>query len=639
MTTGELQFAAFLSYSRKDERLARWLVRSLEEFGLPRQTVDDLKARRAPFLAARPIFRDVHDMPVGGVISKRLVEVLDGSGAMIVLCTPASAGSAWVNEEVQRFAALHPNRRIIPAVAEGEPETDECYPPALLALGKPLAADLRRPGERRQAVVKIAAAVLGLDVDQLVGRVQKRRAEQVRWLAVGGGAAAAAVVGLAVTAGVMADRARVEAERASEQIMHLLTKTRVDMKDLASKQALHEAAQIYFDSKAGQRLSDKDLLLKAEWLRQEGIDAGKREETKESLGHLQEAYAATGELLKRGPDNPEFLFSHSQSAFYVGDHYFQRGKLDDVRDPWETYRTVAEHLLAVAPDYPGARLEVHYSRVNIGVLELNERRDARAAAEAFRGALEIIGSDAADVDAKLNLSRTWLQYVDALAQFAPAQDVLAAARKWEPLLRELETSGDVSNDIQFHLANAWDRILAAEKRSSAASRNIDEAKIQDLARDPDNLRSTTFAVEMSLPADKEPDCRSLSGAHQLDLAKSLQLRLVEECLPGMTAKEQLAYCSAFSGALPGQPDLIDEEPTWARVLTACSLSARKSRNADLSRSLEDVAAQRFFNRNFDELRLWTQVALAGFRTTEANAWITNLNASLDSRGWINRGDD
>ena len=65
MTSGDLQFAAFLSYSRKDVRLASWLVRSLEEFRPPRQTVDELKARHASFVAARPIFRDQQDMPVG----------------------------------------------------------------------------------------------------------------------------------------------------------------------------------------------------------------------------------------------------------------------------------------------------------------------------------------------------------------------------------------------------------------------------------------------------------------------------------------------------------------------------------------------------------------------------------------------
>jgi hypothetical protein len=148
MATSELQFAAFLSYSRKDMRLARWLVRSLEEFRLPRQTIYDLKARGASFLAARPIFRDEHDMPVGGVISERLTEVLDASATMLVLCTAASARSDWVNQEIELFASRHPDRRIIPAVAEGEPDSDETYPPALLARGKPLAADLRSPSER-----------------------------------------------------------------------------------------------------------------------------------------------------------------------------------------------------------------------------------------------------------------------------------------------------------------------------------------------------------------------------------------------------------------------------------------------------------------------------------------------------------
>ena len=249
MAIGELQFAAFLSYSRKDVRLARWLVRSLEEFRLPRQTVDDLTARSAAFVAARPIFRDEHDMPVGGVISERLSEMLDASATMIVLCTGSSARSDWVNKEIALFASRHPDRRIIPAVAEGEPDSDDSYPPALLKLGKPLAADLRDPTMRKQAVIKIAAAALGLDVDQLIGRVQKRRAEQRRLVAIAGGAAAAVVIGLGVTAGVMANNARQANDRAFVQVEQLLMTARADMNDLAAKKALHEVAKPYFDDR------------------------------------------------------------------------------------------------------------------------------------------------------------------------------------------------------------------------------------------------------------------------------------------------------------------------------------------------------------------------------------------------------
>ena len=443
MALGGLQFAAFLSYSRHDKRLALWLVRALEEFSPPHRTISDLKAKQAPFLAAKPIFRDESDMPVGGAVPDRLNEVLDASASMIVLCTPTSAGSAWVNEEVKQFARRHPDRPIIAAVSEGDPDRIDCYPPALFAMGTPLAADLRFPPERQQAIAKIAAAILHLDVDELVGRVRKREARRLMLLAAGGAAATAVVIGLSALAGVMSDRAARSDDLARANIERLLTDTRRDLDEvglLKAKAAVHTAARAYFDSKTGNRLGSRDLFLKAEWLRQEGIDAAQGGEKDRALGYFQEAFAATEELLKREPKNPIYLFSHSQSAFYIGDSHYQRGDMEAAWGPWETYRVTAERLFAISPDRPDAVYEVHYARVNMGILSLERDRDPRTAAKAFKSAIDILDSRDLSLDAKLNLSRTHLQYIEAMAMFAPAQQVIAAARTWEPLLHDLEAA-------------------------------------------------------------------------------------------------------------------------------------------------------------------------------------------------------
>ena len=644
---GEPQFAAFLSYSRRDVRLASWLVRSLEEFRLPRQTVDDLKARQAPFLAARPVFRDEHDMPVGGVISDRLSEVLDASATMIVLCTAASAKSDWVNREIELFAGRHPNRRIIPAVAEGEPDSDASYPPALLKLGKPLAADLRNPAERRQSVIKIAAAVLGLDVDQLVGRVQKHRAEQRRLLAIAGGAAAAIVVGLGVTASITANNAKLANNRAYAQVEQLLTKTRADMDDLAAKRALHEAAKLYFDSKAGSRLSDRDLLLKAEWLRQEGEDAGKRGEDDKALAYRQEAFAATSDLLKRNPDNPEFLFSHSQSAYWLGYYYFERGRLAESREGLEAYQSASTRLLEVAPDYKNealqtsAPLEANYSRVNLGMLALEENRDARHAAAQFLSAIKVIEPEVRTTADKLNLSRNHLQYVDALAQFAPAAEVVTAVQLWEPLLFELETYRRESDSVDFHLANSWGMIFGIEghlppqlrKQADPTQKEV----VQKPKHDPDNVTSLSLAAEIDLK-DAAPDCQSLSRPPEMDVASKPWLGLLAECLADLPVKEQISRCLAFAGAVDKQPGSLSLESSWAPLLSACSRSAARASNADLSAKVEETA-ERFFAFAPEQMRLQTQFALAGFQTAQPRAWIAELNSSLDRRGWVTKGEN
>jgi hypothetical protein len=433
--------------------------------------------------------------------------------------------------------------------------------------------------------------------------------------------------------------------------MHLLTKTRVDMKDLAGKRALHEAAQIYFDSKAGQRFSDKDLLLKAEWLRQEGVDAGRRGEEKQALADRQEAYAATSELLKRDPDNPDFLFSHGQSAYWLGFYYFERGQPDAARGPLETYRSSAERLLAVAPDYVStalqtdARTEVHYARFNLGMLSLEKERDPRAAALAFASGLTVLDPSPEGLDAQLNLSRAHLTYVSALAQFASASEVLEAVERWRPILAELESQRGASSDLDFHLANSWDKIVnAVEGHVDAGEASLKTGQQRQVVpdgpgRDPDDVVSLTFAAEIRLRAGDAPDCSKLPNLAAASVAKSEELRLASECLPALPRKQQLERCGWFAETMKDQANRFALEPVWSQLLVACSKAAARSQKPDLSRSLEDVATTQFFSRPFEEMRLWTQLELADFRTVQSNIWINNLNASLDSRGWTNRGEN
>ena len=50
-----------------------------------------------------------------------------------MLCSPASAKSRYVNEEVRLFKSRHPDRLVIPIIAEGQPGNPETepFPPAV----------------------------------------------------------------------------------------------------------------------------------------------------------------------------------------------------------------------------------------------------------------------------------------------------------------------------------------------------------------------------------------------------------------------------------------------------------------------------------------------------------------------------
>lgn len=220
-------YRALFSYARADDKLANWLHRQLDTYRTPKALVGTPGALGPVPAKLHPIFRDRTDLKAGGHIDGLLQQALEDSEALVILCTPASAKSFWVNHECETFLRLGREARLFPVIAAGEPESAdpelECFPPALRGRGL-LAADLReekRPngqivGDGREiGRLKLIAGLLGVELDQLVQRERRRQ----RRLTVGLGLAAAVFALVAIAAivlGVIADRnARTAEQRAA----------------------------------------------------------------------------------------------------------------------------------------------------------------------------------------------------------------------------------------------------------------------------------------------------------------------------------------------------------------------------------------------------------------------------------------
>lgn len=183
------RYRAFLSYSHADEAAATKLHRALEHYTLPR------RVRKAYALPARltPIFRDVEELEAASGLNTRLQDALDESRWLIVLCSPASAKSKYVNAEIEYFLSKHGPERVLCVLLAGEPP--ECFPPAIRALAdEPLAADLRLGRDEQLARIKLIAALAGVGFTELRNREATRRRRNrilacatLAFAAVGGG--------------------------------------------------------------------------------------------------------------------------------------------------------------------------------------------------------------------------------------------------------------------------------------------------------------------------------------------------------------------------------------------------------------------------------------------------------------------
>lgn len=98
-----LKYRDFISYSHADTSWARWLHRALEGFHIDK----DLVGRETPAgpipKTLKPIFRDRDDFTAGHTLAEQTIAALDDSSAMIVICSPSSADSHYVNEEIRLF--------------------------------------------------------------------------------------------------------------------------------------------------------------------------------------------------------------------------------------------------------------------------------------------------------------------------------------------------------------------------------------------------------------------------------------------------------------------------------------------------------------------------------------------------------
>lgn len=205
----DFKFRAFISYSHRDRKWGTWLHRALEGYRVPGRLVGT-EGRDGPVPRRLfPIFRDREELPTSDDLGAQIRQALADSACLVVVCSPRSAKSRWVNEEILSFKRLGRENRILAFIVDGEPNASdageegadrECFPPALrFALGQdgtlsdvrtePIAADARPQGDGRgDAKLKLIAGLLGVGFDALKQRERLRRRRRTAI------AAAAAVV-------------------------------------------------------------------------------------------------------------------------------------------------------------------------------------------------------------------------------------------------------------------------------------------------------------------------------------------------------------------------------------------------------------------------------------------------------------
>ena len=180
------RYAAFISYSSKDSSFAKKLHTALEKYTIPKTLGQfDLTNGGKPN-RVYPVFRDREELPAGD-LGSTLEAALRASGALIVICSPYSANSPWVEKEIEYFKSIGRGDRIFSIIApnapleeKGQDATIKSIPKALInGNDLPLAADVRPSKDGfRNAWLKIVAGLIGVNAGTLQDREKRRQKKQ-----------------------------------------------------------------------------------------------------------------------------------------------------------------------------------------------------------------------------------------------------------------------------------------------------------------------------------------------------------------------------------------------------------------------------------------------------------------------------
>jgi eukaryotic-like serine/threonine-protein kinase len=367
---------AFISYSHRDRKWGDWLHRALETYRVPKRFVG--KVTRDGVLPRRlfPIFRDREELRVSSDLGNEINQALIESRYLIIVCSPNSAKSVWVDEEIKFFKKLGREDRVLALIVAGEPNAsdgkpgftteDECFPEALrYQVGsdgrvlsvrtEPVAGDVRQGKDgKTNAKLKLLAGLLDVNFDALRQREQERRRRSL--LQVTGAALLISVAMslVAVYAVLQAREAKKQtkaAEYARDQADGLINFMLYDLRDrlqpigrLDVLDDVAKKAKEYLDRLPKELVTASRLEQQAVLRNNLGDVLVLQGKLAEALGVYQQGLALAKRLAEQDKTNSGWQRDLLRSYWRVGDVLQTQGKLPEALNVYQQVMAIAKSL-------------------------------------------------------------------------------------------------------------------------------------------------------------------------------------------------------------------------------------------------------------------------------------------------------
>ena len=576
------RYRAFISYSHQDKSWADWLHKALETYRIPSRLVGMQTAAGTVPRRLVPIFRDRDELASATDLGSKVNEALGQSANLIVICSPRSAASRWVNEEVLAFKRLGRSERVFCLIVDGEPnasalpgrESEECFAPALrYRLGpdnalsnehtEPIAADAR-PGRdgKTNARLKLIAGMLELAYDKLKQREQQRRQRRMAVIT----ALAVVITAVTTSLAVVAIRAQRIAEHERSQaegligfmLGHLHTKleaaNRLDILDDVAGKAMD-----YFGSLDESEVTDDSLAQRAKALQL----IGRVREEQGKLDDANHAFNDASQLMKqlvaRQPHNAEWQIALADSYSWLGMVAWDRGDMPSALSQFRMAAPLVEGVVKAHPENLDWFKHLGWLHNNIGhVLEANgqlteARKEYGVVLDIYRTLVQSVPTDRRY---RSELGHAYGNLAGITYALGALPDALDNASQALAVWQSLAQQDPTDMSVQMYLARAivmQGKVLQTRGDAAGATAAFE----------------TALGIGKRLLAANPTSTESISDVASYSRALAQQLRLNGDVA---RAKQLLHDAGTYYSQLASKdPD----EPAWQTNLAATDMESAR----------------------------------------------------------------
>ncbi|HET7556798.1 MAG TPA: toll/interleukin-1 receptor domain-containing protein [Rhodanobacteraceae bacterium] len=485
-------YRAFISYSHRDKAWGDWLHKALETYRVPSRLVGTRTAHGIIPRRLNPVFRDREELASATDLGRKVNDALGKSENLVVICSPASATSRWVNEEVLAFKRMGRADRIFCLIVDGEPnatdlpgrDSEECFCPSLrhhvdaggaltCERTEPVAADAR-PGKdgKGNAKLKLVAGMLDVGFDALKQREQRRQLQRLTAITAMAVAVMAVTIVLAIFAlisrhdaviaqhkAVVAQQAAVRRQKQAEDLVGFMLGDLSDKLDQVHRldimQAVDDKAMAYFNSLPAADATDSALEMRVKALDKIGqVRMEANGQLAAAIATYRSAAKLAMELQRRSPGDVQHLTILSDSLNRLGNAYWQMGNLDAALKQFKTVSTLLQRAHAEKPGDDGLTFELASARNNIGHI-LEARGDFAGAQAEYEAALHLSGGliarDPGNISWQSNLGNRWSSLGRLLLERGKLDQTVGAYRANQRIQASLATRDPNNHDAQENL--------------------------------------------------------------------------------------------------------------------------------------------------------------------------------------------